>query len=289
MEIFLSIIPAFIFFFQSFFLKIYGHKCHSEGANDNLFASVYMAIATIIVTPFMINGGWHLSSGIHGIYFGIGVSILLYCYGRALHLGGIATTNFILAMALLIPVIGMAVIYSEVISTWQYIALAVFIIAFYLICLSKDKSAAKANPRALIYQIIAAIASGSMGLLIKVGYIEIVEFNQYSFLFIGFIVASLLNMTIYLLSYKKRKEVIKYKPNKTFWICAFLVGLVTVGGNIAVTNILPLVSVAIFYPISNGGQVLISAAFSPLFHEKLSLRKIIGIILGVAAIGLLSL
>lgn len=289
MDILLSIIPAFIFFAQSVFLKIYGNSCHSKGANDNFFAFIYFIISTAIITPFMLSNVFHIESLIFGVAFGCGITIMLYCYGRALHLGGIATSNFILAMALLIPVIGMAVIYGEVITLWQYIALAIFIVAFYLICLSKNKKDSKFNARALVYQIISAVASGSLGLLIKVGYNEVADFSQYSFLFIGFLTASLLNIFIYLITSKSRKKLPKYKYTKEFFICAVFVALTTSLGNIAVTNILPLVSIAIFYPISNGGQVLISAAFSPLFKEKLSLRVIAGIILGIIAIVLLGL
>ncbi|MEG2158376.1 MAG: EamA family transporter, partial [Clostridia bacterium] len=288
MQVIYPILTACILFFQGFFYKVFAHKCTAVGETNDYVLNVYdFAICVVIMIPIAFIGqSVSVPSLLYGLIQGLFFCGMIVFYNKAMSQGQMAFTNFVMALAMIIPLVGGSILYGEKISVLQYVGLGVFAVACYLMCFgaSKKSSGTKTPLRAYIYAFLGAIGSGCVSLFIKVSVNKIGadNINQMQFLLSAFVVSLVLSIVMSGASTKFHFR--KFIPNKWFYICGAVIAIVTVGGNIAFNIFSVMTEGAIFYPITGGLPMILAALCSPLFHEKLTLKTIIGVCAGVLAV-----
>lgn len=302
MDIALSVLTALLLFAQGPLYKIYNKKCLSAGpANDFLLNLFNFGTGLVALIPLaLINNPFDPISFLWGTANGVLFCSMLVLYNKSLQLGKIAFVNFMMALAMAVPLIGGMALFGETISAVQWIGLAVLVAASYLVSYGqKDKSepqsddarhgGKKKNAKLWILVVAGMLCNGGLSLFIKVSHYKVPGLNQPQFLMGSFLTAFAAMALLTALTTKGFSTARGYIPNKWFVILGVAIGIVTVLGNTAFTFISVITPPTTFYPMTGALPMLLAACISPLLKEKLSLMAIIGVVLGTAAIILLNL
>lgn len=302
----LSLATAFLLFFQGLGYKVYSNKCVSVGkTNDYLLNLVNFSTGLVVLLPFALIGkSFDITSFLYGLVNGVMFCFMLLLYNKALQKGNIAFVNFIMSLAMLLPLFGGAMLFDEKISVLQFAGLGILLVASYLVSygnkLSEKKDAVgrteedkhsdkKRKAEMWIFAIIGSVLSGSVSLFIKFSYNAYPAMEQSQYLLASYTTSFVVMTILSALTTRGFSAAKEFVPNKWFFISGIFVGAVTVFGNIAFTFFSVMTDSAIFYPITGALPMLLSAIISPLLKEKLSKITVIGIVIGVIAIVLLNL
>lgn len=288
MTVFLTVVLAFAMFLQGIGFKLYARKCNVT--NEALMNSFNFLLSFVIVAIYLVFAVETLSvsSLLYGIPYGVFFVAMVFFYNKAMSCGKISFSNFTLGMAMLIPIVVGGLFLGESISPLQIGGVVLFLIASYFVCFGQGKDDKQMNKKAVIYSVLAFLSSGAMAVFIKVisGIDSSVDQVQMlaSAMLTGFVL-----MTVLFACQKGFVKIGEYLSYRWFWWALLIVVISTAVGNIMYVRLVVLVPGAIFFPVASGLPMLLGAAVSPLFKEKLSAKTIVGIILGIAAIVLLNL
>ncbi len=282
-------IPAVILFFQGIGFKVYSVK-GSLKSNESFFNLWNFLICFVITLPFAFAcSPFDPMSVAYGAVHGLLFAAMVFFYNKAMTCGKIAFNNFVMALSMIIPIVFGAVILNETIGVLQWIGLAVFFVASYLMCFGQKSAKDVKVPKiSYLYITLAAICSGCVSLIIKFFYDIYPDINQYQYLDSAFLTAAVI-MLVITASLTKFRGLKEYIADKWFIICVAAVGAATAFGNITFNVFSVKVDGAVFYPVANGLPMILGAAVSPLFKEKISVMSAVGIVFGVAAVVLLNI
>lgn len=288
MTVFLTVVLAFAMFMQGIGFKLYARKCDST--NEALMNSFNFLLSFVLVALYALFTAetFAASSLLYGIPYGVFFVAMVFFYNKSMSCGKISFANFVLGMAMLIPIVAGALFLGEDISPLQIGGIVLFLIASYFVCFGQGKEDKQMNKKAVLYGVLAFLSSGGMAVYIKVvsGIDSSIDQVQMlaSAMLTGFVL-----MTVLFACQKGFVKIGEYLSYRWFWLSLLIVVICTAVGNTMYVNLVVLVPGAIFFPIASGLPMLLGAAVSPLFKEKLSAKTITGIILGVVAIVLLNL
>lgn len=288
MTVFLTVVLAFAMFMQGIGFKLYARKCDST--NEALMNSFNFLLSFVLVALYALFTAetFAASSLLYGIPYGVFFVAMVFFYNKSMSCGKISFANFVLGMAMLIPIVAGALFLGEDISPLQIGGIVLFLIASYFVCFGQGKDDKQMNKKAVLYGVLAFLSSGGMAVYIKVvsGIDSSIDQVQMlaSAMLTGFVL-----MTVLFACQKGFVKIGEYLSYRWFWLSLLIVVICTAVGNTMYVNLVVLVPGAIFFPIASGLPMLLGAAVSPLFKEKLSAKTITGIILGVVAIVLLNL
>ncbi|HPG92188.1 MAG TPA: EamA family transporter [Clostridia bacterium] len=297
MDILYALGTALLLFAQGPIYKLYNKKCVLAGkTNDFLFNMINFGTGLAILAPIAFWGKpVDYTALIWGLINGILFCSMLVFYNKSLQIGKIAFVNFMMSIAIFIPLLGSLILFGESISVIQWIALAVLLAASYLVSYGQKSEKCEADEdkktktRLWIFVLIGLIANGGLSLFIKSAYVYNPGIDQTQFLFGSYFMA-LFSMTIFAaFTTKGFTQAKNYVPNKWFLITGLMVGVVTVFGNMIFTIFSVRTEAALFYPITGVLPMLLAALISPLLKEKLSKTAVFGIITGMIAIVMLNL
>lgn len=301
MDIIYALGTAVLLFGQGPFYKLYNRKCVSVGKTDDfLFNVIIFGSGLIILTPLAFIGK---SVDVTALLWGFGNGVLFFSmlvfYNKSLQIGKIAFVNFMMSLAIFIPLIGSLILFDESISVIQWVALSVLLAASYLVSygqksgkndetVSENKNN-KLQTRLWIFVLLGMLTNGGLSLFIKSAYVYNTGIDQTQFLFGTFATAFIFAAIISGFKTKGFTQAKEYVPNKWFVITGLIIGVITVLGNMAFTVFSVRTEAALFYPITGVLPMLLAALISPLLKEKLSKTTVLGIITGMAAIVMLNL
>lgn len=327
MSILYGVITAVLLFLQAFGFKLYSKMRGIKHVNAYIVNMINFAFGAIILLIIgLATGPIDWMSMVYGLLHGVFLFGVVVFYNKAIATGKIAFCSFIIALSMLLPIVGSAVFLGEEITTMQYIGLAVFFVATYFVCFGQTADKDKIVPkRSYVFIAIAGFCNGAMALWIKIVYnvLATSPINDYQFLSAGFVVALLIVSAFALVHYAKSRKISQQANevvaqanvsadmsdtasisplvesqqidgqatyiNGKFWLCMVIIVVSTFGASIAFNMFSVLVEGALFYPLANGLPMILAVLVSPLFKEKLSLKSIVGVIIGVVAIVLLNL
>lgn len=201
--------------------------------------------------------------------------------------GSVSICSQIYASSFILPMIYSVIRNKEKVTGTKVLGVILIIISIMLVSF-KQKAGRKIPNKSLKFAILAMISSGGVGILQK-------EFgNIYSskllntFLFLSFFFMLIIALLFKIFLLKKSDNQIIY--NKNFLIPGISLALSTVFVNklnlILAANILGI----IFFPLLNGGVIMLSAVNSAIFFkEKITNCMWFGMILGVFAVIVISL
>lgn len=265
---------------------------------------LYNALTAIIcsLTLLSLSGG-KLSISPFTIFlaviFGFVTVVQQVANAAALARGPLSYTTVIGSMSTVITAFSGLIFFGESISVTQIIGVVLMLFCLVLSVKKDTDKEKKAAARWLVLCFITCFATSAIGILQKLHQSSVYKSELTAFLIIAFafsFVFSAANIVIIKLKYPKNNESGKIVFHKKKSPLLILVAIfVAAGIGIALNNMINLylsgtVPSAIFFPIVNGGGLILTTLVSVFFfRERLARPQWIGITLGFIATMLLCL
>lgn len=288
LSLFLGIIFPYI---RKYFLK----KAYWKQSQNFLMTFLMMFVCMLY---FLMIGKFHIIANSTTIWLGLayGCITVLYILFQivATNTGPLSYTTVMISLSTVITALSGAIFYKESLNILKIIGIIFMIFCFVLaIDRSKDQDVVKSKIW-FFFSILSFFCCAGVGLLQKAhqestGKEQIVGFLFYSFLF-----ATLSSFFLYLLFLiLEKKKIIPIKEEdkigklsgKKFVILCIIYAILSGFSYAAVNQInlylIGVVDSAIFFPIANGGNLILVALISfIIFKERLTAKQIVGLILG---------
>ena len=252
--------------------------------------SSLLSLATLVVAT----GGIKRASVftlLLGIVFGIATALAAILCMKALITGPMSYTTLIIYSSMIIPSLSGRLFWHEAVSGGQYAGMVLMLLSFALSAGKGDEKSAM-GLRWFMLSMGSFICSGSIGIMQKIHQTSAHAAEQGMFLVIAFTVAAIFSFIYYAVCVRIKgdKKTLRLSPKKPliYIICGC-------GASIALINQINLylsgaMDSAIFFPVVNGGSILITVlAGIVLFKERLSAKQWSGMAVGLTAIGLICL
>ena len=204
----------------------------------------------------------------------------------AMRVGAMSTTSICVMYGMIIPSVAGPIFWNESIGLLQVVGIAVMIVSLWLI---KEKTSAGEKATSKKWTVLAVFAfllSGGAGVMEKIHQSTPAREERMSFVFIACAFMFAFSIVTSLTVRKKEEK----KPRGTMLLLAALSGLVI--GFYSTVNLLlsGKLDSMIYYPIANGGAMLLTVLASViLFEERFDKKRMIGTIMGLLGILCLSI
>ncbi len=193
--------------------------------------------------------------------------------------------NSLFGMAgLLIPTISGIFIFNQRVVLPQWLGLLLLFVSALLLASSSKITNGKITTKTVILLFVSMLANGSTMLLqvLYKTYIPDVSVLVYSFLQFA-ITAMVLFVVALLLTMKAKVKL--FVPNKKLMSMTIISAGALFGISQLATMASAVVPIAVLFPISDGGGMIISALVADLvYKEKLNSKSVLGIIVGISGI-----
>ena len=244
--------------------------------------------AVCALALWLLGGGGALQLSAFSLWFGVLFGLVTMAqgitYSAALHCGPWSYTSF----------------WHESISFLQIFGILLMLVCFVLsVDPGKDEGRA-ASLRWLVLCMVAFVFSGAIGVMQKVHQTSVYKQELSGFLIVAFLASAAVSLLVCLFYPRARQaEAAPATPaadtgkagrstGRTVWLVLvlFVIGGVTAAlnnqFNLYLSGVMPS---AVFFPIVNGGGLVLSTAASVLlFREKLSVRQWIGLAMGTVSV-----
>ena len=252
-------------------------------------------VSLTCVISFLVLSGIPKISGFTlmlGLLFGTVTAIQQIFVLMAYENGPFSYTSVIVSLSTIIPALSGYFIWGESIVTVQIIGMVLMLCCFAL-SVDFSKSEKKASLSWFLYVFIAFITTGLIGVMQKWHQSSEYKAELDGFLIIAFLFSFVFSAVGTLIIYRtERGKSEEKKPLRD--ITAIMLVFMAVCGICAAANnkmnlyLSGAMDSAIFFPIVNGGGMILSTLTSLLvFKEKFNVQKCIGIAIGVIAVVLL--
>lgn len=246
----------------------------------------------------------------YAVASGVGLAVACSCSLYALTSGTIVLDSLFGTAGLLVPAIASIFLYQEILTIWQWLFIVIFFIGAYLLVGNSKQIYGKFSLKTLLVLITSLLMNG-LTMLMQTMFSRNVEngstslFSVLSFLS-GVILLGVL-LIILTIVYKMKddkqsgqasfeeftlfplKETDKVIPKKNLFYALILAFAVFVINQLATISA-NLISPVILFAFINGGATIISALVGVfLFKEKLNIKGIIGIVIGIGSLLLIKL
>lgn len=260
--------------------------------------SFSIAFLFVLVILFASNH-FSFATPIHLAVLGA-ISILAsqVCIMKAVELGSVTITSLFINGNFIIPTIFGSIYYRETVHFLQIIGIVVMLISF---AIGVEKEDGKSFNFKWLFCVIGGIVStGLLGIVQKIYGIEYSsKYSLDSFFAVSFLIIVAISLAVSLICYAQRKTKNKLAVNtevKISWldkkslIITLFLGLVLGYHNKFCTYLSGVLPSALYFPIINGGViVLVAVASAILFKEKLNKRQILSTLIGFVSIILISI
>ena len=270
------------------FSNIYSKKYTNNTADTAFFTLCSAALSLIVVLIFVLLDGFRGVSWftfLLAILFAAVSFVNTYTATRALVLGPLAYTCVIAAASSIIPVLYGRIFLGEQITVFQIIGMVLILISVFLSVETQGEKK-KASLRWLGYALLNFLMNGTIGVLQKIHRASAHAHESNEYLLIMFFFMALITAG-YLVILRKKGTVRSAKPLKMPKV--FLV-LLAAGVSAGLINVLNLYlsgafDAAFLFPVLNGGGTLAALILAfVVFKEKFTLRRSIGLAVGVLAL-----
>ncbi len=248
---------------------------------------------------------------------GTALAITSLCSLYTLNNGSMVLNSLFGTAGLLIPAIAGIFMYNEILSVLQWIAIAVFMVGVYLLIGSSKAIFGKFSLKTLAVLILSLVMNGATMLFQKMFGMNVEGGNVSLFSLLSFasgavlLAISLLVIFVYN-RVKKAKSIgltseiqsteaqsaeltgemqsTKTEFPKRLYLFGLALAFAVFVINQLATLSTPLISAVVLFAIINGGATLISAIVGAIMYkEKLTVRSVIGLVLGIGALILIKI
>ena len=204
---------------------------------------------------------------------------------KSMAIGSMALSSLFCMYGMLLPTVAGPLFFKEDFSVWQGVGVALMLLAiFFSVDIRKGENTGKTW---LLFALLTLVFSGMVGVFEKVHQSGPTKADISSFLSIAFLLIALLNaVTLYPV---RRKETAPAHFESGLWIAA-LTGLIVIFYSRINLTLAGALDTMLYYPVSNGGAVLLTLIVSvTIFREPLRRNHILCFIFGTSAILLLGM
>ena len=226
-----------------------------------------------------------------GLGFGLVTALCAIFNMKALECGPMSYTSVIISCSLVIPSFSGMIFFEESIAPVQYAGVVCMLISF-VCAMDRENDKAGVSLKWFLFCMIAFVFNGAIGVMQKVHQSSAHKDELAVFLITAFLFSAVFSAAMIPVFRKKEGNVSVLGKEK---VKKFLIVGVVCGVFIAFCNqinmylsgVMPSV---IFFPVVNGGCMILTAIVGVLFlKERFSVKQWIGLVVGTAAIFLLCL
>lgn len=232
-----------------------------------------------------------------GLLFGLAIAVTGIFQSAALSVGPWSYTTIIVSLSTVIPALGGFLLFDDPpIDGFQYAGLALILLCFFF-AVKRGEDEKGASFRWLLLSALAFLGMGSIGLVqtwqqkqpTEGLTQETILGDCTAFLFFSFLFSLVFSLGAWVIySAKEKNFVPKYSGKE--WGYFVLCGVTTGLNHIINLFLLGAFDTVVFFPIVNGGHLLLTMLISILFFkERLTGKQWLGMALGVIALCLLCL
>ena len=258
-------------------------KQNNEGYSPFLFnTGVNLVWIIILSAVYIANGAKYSSVSVaFGAVYGILLFAFLFFKTQSMATGPVSLSTLIGSCAFVIAT-GFGVIYcSESINIFQIIGMILLFISLFL-CVSPKKGGEKISAKWLLYCLGFFLSGGFVGILYKLFGKSGASSETDSMILTASVVSTMLFFIFGMFENKGKHIPHITKATLLFMLFSGMASCLYIRLNVSLSNLIPSV---IFFPVSNGGMVILSTIAGKLiFKEKLSRIQLTGIAIGCAAV-----
>lgn len=252
---------------------------------NDVFKFNFLCAAVWCVVLFIANGfklQINNSVLIWGIIYGITQTLFILFKTLAMNSGSVSITTLVGNFSLVISVLFCFIVWGETISALDIVGLVLLMLG---IILSTNKGSSNASSAKWpLYLILFLIFAAGVGISFK-AFSKTGNSEYAGDMMIVAAVVMLIAYAVICLLTKNLNTSDSGTVNKEFVIFALVSGVLSCIYNRLNIYLSGALNAVIFFPLFNGGVIMLSTLLSViLLKEKLSLKALIGILLGVAGI-----
>lgn len=259
----------------------------AAGTAAQFYYSQTALFASATLLLLILSGGIPTHASYITVLLGLAYGVLLilsqWMLTKAMAKGSTSMCSVVYSMGFLLPTVSGVLFWSETFTVF-HVAGVLVAVAVILLSAKKDPVQKHTGKSFIVYILVAAAASGGLGILQKLQQSTPAAGEKKLFLLIAFTLAFVCSAVRFFLCKEKAGA---HKANTVFpAITGFLFG----GANFCNTVLAGQMKSAVFFPVQNVSTILISTALGfLLFREKLTLRAAGVILLGILVIILFSI
>lgn len=212
---------------------------------------------------------------------------------KALAIGSMAYTSFIQGSNLVLPALFGVLFLQSPVKAIQLVALPILLFSMALVLGIFDKKANTAEEKPfsmkwIAFALLSMFFTGGIGIMQTLHQTSSHSAELTGFLILTFAFAVLFNLLFWRIGQKKEPATFSIKANALIQaaLSGIFMGIVNLV-NLYLSGVMPTI---IFFPLVNGGLIIATILSAVIFfRERLRLPQWIGIVLGVAAMCMLSI
>ena len=262
----------------------YSKNISSSVAGYHIFNAA-SSLACSITLLILSGGNFSLSpyTFVMAVIFGIITALQQVTNSAALSIGPFSYTSVIISMSTVITALSGMMFFNEKIRTTQIFGIILMALCLILSVKKEEDEQKQKSVRWFIFSIISCICCGGVGIMQKVHQSSDYKNELTMFLIIAFI-CSFLFSSVNIFTEKKEKIFNKKKSVPLLCIIFFAGGIGIALNNMINLYLSGVVESAIFFPIVNGGGlILVTVSSLVFFKEKLTSKQWIGLAFGIVA------
>lgn len=223
------------------------------------------------------------------LLFGIITALQQISNSAALSIGPWSYTSVIISMSTVITALSGVLFFNEDLQLTQVFGIALMIACLILSVKKEEGEQKKKTIKWFVISIASCICCGGVGIMQKVHQSSGHKNELTMFLITAFLCSFMFSVFNLIVAYFRRNKPEEKLFNKKTSILTVCVIFIAGGIAIALNNLINLylsgvVESAVFFPIVNGGGLILTTVASIIFFkEKLTVRQWIGLGLGIAA------
>ena len=284
----LLLISVFASFLYDTTLNYFSKKCSASGTDIYAFSVVSSSVATVLL--LLLSDDLHLSlpTVLMSLLFGALIFSCNISAVNAFQRGPMSLTKVLITSSTLIAALSGFFFWDESISPAAGVGMVLMMLMVVLTA-KRDDSDRKASRVWILLCVLAIFSSGFVGVTQKLHQTSAYRNELDGFLLVSFLLSTLTNLWQYLRSRRKVAVSVTFSPRQaTFWL-SLLCGVGMAFPHKINLYLSGILDSAIFFPLVNSIPLLLSLLAAIIFfRERPNLRQYIGILLGFAAVLLLS-
>lgn len=264
------------------------------------------AILALILLFFLGFDGFNLATVLCALATALCFAIDLFSGVEALKGATMSICNMVAMGGLFIPCIVGIFLFDEPMSVMQWVGLVIFIVSVYFLARDSKNTYKKFSLKTLVMLIVSLVINGVVTVVQKYFALLVPDGNVALFSFLTFGQNSLIMficMCVFILLEKKKgkekqegkteenveslkEEKVKLvRLNKTLLICGSLLAVAVFVINQLVTTMARTVPSVVLFTVSGAISIIITSFVGALVYgEKITVKNIIGLILGLGSI-----
>lgn len=282
----LMVCSVFFASLNSLILRKFKNRTFQSPGDSFFFNGGMSVVWTLIMTVWFFSAGDIRMSGgamLFGAIYGVVLCLFLYCKNQAISQGPVSLTSLIGNCAF-IPATWFGVLYAnERVSAFQIVGMCLMLIALFL-CINPKRSEERLSGKWLLSCLAFFCAGGMIGMFYKVFGKSDAAGEVNAMMLSASVVSCALFFIVGMAVNKAGKQGLPriHKESLIYILLAGITGCVYIRLNVSLSAVIPS---AIFFPVANGGIVVITTlAGAFAFREKLNRVQISGVLLGLVAL-----